>query len=125
MLPLRNKYLLFYLVYLKGSILIAGNSHIGIVSDRRNKNGVPYVLYHNDPWHKTYEQDILESRHVKNYSAGYQNGNISRPCGRQCRRRRAGKSSTALFLEEIWENLYGKQYTCLCMYVIIKSNYEK
>ena len=23
--------------------------HIGVVSDRRNKNGVPYVIHHNDP----------------------------------------------------------------------------
>ena len=36
--------------------------HIGVVSDRRNKNGVPYVIYHNDPWQTAYEQDILEER---------------------------------------------------------------
>ena len=36
--------------------------HIGIVSDRRNKNGVPYIIHHNDPWQTAYEQDILEKR---------------------------------------------------------------
>ena len=36
--------------------------HIGVVSDRRNKNGVPYVIHHNDPWQTAYEQDILEER---------------------------------------------------------------
>lgn len=37
-------------------------NHIGIVSDRRNKNGVPYIIHHNDPWQSAYEQDILEKR---------------------------------------------------------------
>ena len=36
--------------------------HIGVVSDRRNKNGVPYVIHHNAPWQTAYEQDILEKR---------------------------------------------------------------
>ena len=36
--------------------------HIGVVSDRRNRNGVPYVIHHNDPWQTAYEQDILEER---------------------------------------------------------------
>ena len=31
-------------------------------SDRRNKNGVPYIIHHNDPWQAAYEQDILEKR---------------------------------------------------------------
>ena len=29
-------------------------------SDRRNRDGVPYVIHHNDPWQTAYEQDILE-----------------------------------------------------------------
>ncbi len=33
-----------------------------IVSDRRNKNGVPYIIHHNDPWQTAYEQDVLEKR---------------------------------------------------------------
>lgn len=44
-----------------GDIVIFSN-HIGIVSDRRNKRGVPYVIHHNDPMQRFYEQDILESR---------------------------------------------------------------
>lgn len=44
-----------------GDIVVFAN-HIGIVSDRRNKNGVPYVIHHNDHWQKSYEQDILEKR---------------------------------------------------------------
>lgn len=46
----------------QGGDIVIFEKHIGIVSDRRNKNGVPYVIHHNDPWQKTYEQDILEER---------------------------------------------------------------
>ncbi len=44
----------------QGGDIVIFQKHIGIVSDRRNKNGVPYVIHHNDPWQKSYEQDILE-----------------------------------------------------------------
>ena len=46
----------------QGGDIIIFQKHIGIVSDQRNKNGVPYVIHHNDPWQKSYEQDILEKR---------------------------------------------------------------
>lgn len=46
----------------QGGDIVIFENHIGIVSDRRNENGVPYVIHHNDPWQETYEQDILESR---------------------------------------------------------------
>lgn len=46
----------------QGGDIVIFENHIGIVSDRRNENGVPYVIHHNDPWQKSYEQDILESR---------------------------------------------------------------
>lgn len=46
----------------QGGDIVIFQNHIGIVSDRRNENGVPYVIHHNDPWQKTYEQDILEER---------------------------------------------------------------
>lgn len=46
----------------QGGDIVIFRNHIGIVSDRRNKNGVPYVIHHNDPWQTAYEQDILESR---------------------------------------------------------------
>lgn len=35
---------------------------IGVVSDRRNQDGVPYVIHHNSPHQKSYEEDILEKR---------------------------------------------------------------
>ncbi len=46
----------------QGGDIVIFQKHIGIVSDRRNKNGVSYVIHHNDPWQKSYEQDILEKR---------------------------------------------------------------
>lgn len=46
----------------QGGDIIIFKNHIGIVSDRRNKHGVPYVIHHNSPWQKAYEQDILENR---------------------------------------------------------------
>lgn len=46
----------------QGGDIVIFQSHIGIVSDRRNENGVPYVIHHNDPWQKAYEEDILEKR---------------------------------------------------------------
>lgn len=46
----------------QGGDIIIFKNHIGIVSDRRNKNGVPYVIHHNDSFQKQYEEDILENR---------------------------------------------------------------
>ena len=46
----------------QGGDIVIFQNHIGIVSDRRNRDGVPYVIHHNGPWQKTYEQDILEDR---------------------------------------------------------------
>lgn len=46
----------------QGGDIVIFENHIGIVSDRRNADGVPYMIHHNDPWQKSYEQDILEKR---------------------------------------------------------------
>ena len=46
----------------QGGDIVIFAKHIGVVSDRRNQNGVPYVIHHNDPWQTAYEQDILERR---------------------------------------------------------------
>ena len=44
-----------------GDIVIFAN-HIGIVSNNRNKNGVTFIIHHANPFQKSYEEDILESR---------------------------------------------------------------
>lgn len=46
----------------QGGDIVIFKNHIGIISDRRNERGVPYVIHHNDPMQSYYEQDILESR---------------------------------------------------------------
>lgn len=46
----------------QGGDIVIFQNHIGIVSDRRNERGVPYVLHHASPWQRTYEEDILEKR---------------------------------------------------------------
>jgi len=43
-----------------GDIVIFGYSHIGIVSERRNGNGVCFLIHHGSPWQAGYEQDVLE-----------------------------------------------------------------
>lgn len=46
----------------QGGDIVIFQNHIGIVSERRNENGVPYVIHHNSPIQTYYEQDILEKR---------------------------------------------------------------
>lgn len=46
----------------QGGDIVIFKSHIGIVSDKRNKKGVPFIIHHANPYQKHYEEDILESR---------------------------------------------------------------
>lgn len=46
----------------QGGDIIVFKKHIGIVSDKRNKNGIPYIIHHANPYQIRYEEDILESR---------------------------------------------------------------
>jgi len=46
----------------QGGDIVIFEGHIGVVSDRRNERGVTYVIHHNDPFQRRYEQDILEKR---------------------------------------------------------------
>ena len=46
----------------QGGDIVIFENHIGIVSDKRNDDGVSYVIHHNGPFQKSYEEDILESR---------------------------------------------------------------
>ncbi len=46
----------------QGGDIIIFKNHIGIISDKRNKNGVPFVIHHASKYQKYYEEDILESR---------------------------------------------------------------
>lgn len=46
----------------QGGDIVVFKKHIALVSDRRNENGVPYIIHHNDPWQLRYEEDLLEKR---------------------------------------------------------------
>lgn len=45
----------------QGGDIVIFKKHIGIISDRRNKKGIPYVIHHISPAQTQYEEDILES----------------------------------------------------------------
>lgn len=47
----------------QGGDIIIFKNHIGIVSDKRNKNGIPFIIHHASPYQKYYEEDILQLRH--------------------------------------------------------------
>ena len=42
-----------------GDIVIYAGSHIGIVSDKRNAQGVCFLIHHGSPYQSGYEQDVL------------------------------------------------------------------
>ncbi len=45
----------------QGGDIVVFPGHVGIVSDRRNRKGIPYILHHGSPDQRFYEEDILES----------------------------------------------------------------
>lgn len=45
----------------QGGDVVIFPHHIGIVSDHRNRNGVPFVIHHANPLQLHYEEDILEN----------------------------------------------------------------
>ena len=47
----------------QGGDIVVFNNHIGIVSDKRNKKGITFVIHHANPFQKNYEEDILKLRH--------------------------------------------------------------
>ena len=46
----------------QGGDIIIFENHIGIVSDTRNKKGIPFIIHNASPYQKDYEEDILEYR---------------------------------------------------------------
>lgn len=46
----------------QGGDIVIFEDHIGIVSDRRNEKGIPYIIHHNGFFQVKYEEDILEKR---------------------------------------------------------------
>ena len=46
----------------QGGDIVVFEKHIGIISDKRNKSGVSFVLHHANPYQIYYEEDILQQR---------------------------------------------------------------
>ena len=46
----------------QGGDIVTFEGHIGIVSDRRNAEGIPYVIHHGREGQVHYEEDILKTR---------------------------------------------------------------
>lgn len=46
----------------QGGDIVVFKKHIGIVSDKRNKKGITFIIHHANPYQKDYEEDILEYR---------------------------------------------------------------
>lgn len=46
----------------QGGDIVIFEKHIGVVSDKRNDNGVAYVIHHYSPYQVSYEEGILENR---------------------------------------------------------------
>ncbi|MDD4843755.1 MAG: DUF1287 domain-containing protein [Anaerotignum sp.] len=46
----------------QGGDIVIFNAHIGIVSDNRNKKGMPFIIHHAYRFQLDYEEDILENR---------------------------------------------------------------
>ena len=46
----------------QGGDIVVFKNHIGIISDKRNSKGIPFVIHHANPFQRYYEEDILGSR---------------------------------------------------------------
>ncbi|MCI8392738.1 MAG: DUF1287 domain-containing protein [Clostridia bacterium] len=44
----------------QGGDIVVFKKHIGVISDKRNKKGIPFVIHHANPMQINYEEDILE-----------------------------------------------------------------
>lgn len=54
----------------QGGDIIVFKDHIGIISDKRNKKGIPFLIHHASPMQVNYEEDILEL-YDKDYIIGH------------------------------------------------------
>lgn len=48
----------------QGGDIVIFKDHIGIISDQRNRDGVPFLIHHANPFQPSYEQDLLESYQI-------------------------------------------------------------
>ena len=46
----------------QGGDIVVFKKHIGIVSDKRNRKGIPFLIHHANPYQVYYEEDVLGDR---------------------------------------------------------------
>lgn len=51
----------------QGGDIVIFPSHIGIVSDKRNKDGIPFLIHHANPYQRYYEEDVLEMYKIEGH----------------------------------------------------------
>ena len=44
----------------QGGDIVIFKKHIGIISDKRNEKGIPFLIHHANPLQRYYEEDVLE-----------------------------------------------------------------
>ncbi len=44
----------------QGGDIVVFPKHIAVVSNKRNKNGIPYIIHHANPYQRHFEEDVLE-----------------------------------------------------------------
>lgn len=54
----------------QGGDIVIFSDHIGIISDKRNRHGVPFLIHHANPFQLKYEEDVLE-RYGQNAVKGH------------------------------------------------------
>lgn len=45
----------------QGGDIVIFENHIGIISDKRNEDGIPLLIHHKNPFQLFYEEDVLEN----------------------------------------------------------------
>lgn len=51
----------------QGGDIVIFPSHIGIVSDKRNKDGIPFLIHHANPYQRYYEEDVLNMYKIEGH----------------------------------------------------------
>ncbi len=45
----------------QGGDIVIFENHIGIISNKRNKQGIPFLIHHKNPFQLFYEEDVLQN----------------------------------------------------------------
>lgn len=51
----------------QGGDIVVFEKHIGVISDKRNKKGIPFLIHHANPYQIHYEEDVLGHMEIKGH----------------------------------------------------------